>query len=63
MQVVATALGFAGSLRQPGDTFDMPEGSIGSWFVPVADPAETPPPPMMRKRGKSPTADEDDASA
>jgi hypothetical protein len=36
MRVIATKAGFDGRrLRAAGDEFDMPEGSKGSWFVPV----------------------------
>ena len=36
MRVTATKQGFDGRrLRQAGETFDMPEGSKGSWFVPA----------------------------
>ena len=41
MEVVATAVGFAGALRQPGDKFEMPEGSKATWFKetkPAAEP-------------------------
>lgn len=41
MKVIATAVGYAGKdghqLRQPGDVFEMPEGSKASWFKPVDD--------------------------
>jgi len=50
MRVVATAPGFDNvKLREPGEEFDMPDGSKGSWFRPVvkrkgpADPAASPP--------------------
>lgn len=36
--VIATGLGYDGlQIRNTGDTFDMPEGSAGSWFEPVAE--------------------------
>lgn len=35
MKVTATARGYFGKLREPGDTFDVPSGSKGNWFVPV----------------------------
>lgn len=35
MQVTATALGYYGVLRQPGDTFDVPDTEEpSSWFAP-----------------------------
>jgi hypothetical protein len=37
MKVVALKPGYLGKLRQPGDEFDVPEGSKASWFVPVVD--------------------------
>lgn len=41
MKVIATKVGFDGKrVRQPGDEFDMPEGSKGSWFVPADDKAK-----------------------
>lgn len=56
MRVTATALGYDGrALRQPGDEFDMPEGSKGSWFVAKEPPAATPPPaPTGRGRKAAP---------
>ena len=39
VQVRATKKGFAGVVRNPGDVFDVPAGSKGSWFVPVEKPA------------------------
>ncbi len=36
MRVIAKKTGFDGrKIRQPGEEFDMPEGSKGSWFVPA----------------------------
>ena len=35
MKVIATKLGYFGKLRQPGDEFDVPDGTKGSWFQPV----------------------------
>jgi len=47
MKVRATALGFhAGSRRRPGETFEVPDGTEGSWFEPVAKaPAKAKPEP------------------
>lgn len=36
MLVKATAKGFFGSLRLDGDEFEVPVGTKGSWFAPVA---------------------------
>jgi len=38
MQVIATAVGFHGKLRQVGDKFDVADGSKGSWYEPVGKP-------------------------
>lgn len=38
MKVTATKVGFFGSLRQPGESFDVPDGSKASWFM-AADSA------------------------
>lgn len=36
MRVIATAVGYDGiCVRQPGEEFDMPDGSKGSWFATV----------------------------
>lgn len=35
MKVIATKLGYFGKLRQPGDEFEVPDGTKGSWFQPV----------------------------
>jgi hypothetical protein len=35
MKVIAKQLGYFGKLREPGDEFEVPEGSKASWFVPV----------------------------
>lgn len=40
MQVVALKVGFfGGSLRQPGDVFDVPEDSKAKWFAPATTAA------------------------
>lgn len=38
MQVIATKKGYFGKLREPGATFDVPEGEKASWFEPVEKP-------------------------
>ncbi len=46
MRVRATANGYGGTppgRRKVGDEFDMPEGSRGSWFTPVASEPRTAP--------------------
>ena len=35
MQVIATAKGYYGALIQPGQTFDVPDQTKGSWFRPI----------------------------
>lgn len=35
MRVIVTAPGFWGQLHQPGEEFDVPEGSKATWFKPV----------------------------
>lgn len=41
MKVIATARGFDNvATREVGEEFDMPKGSKGSWFAPVAKQAE-----------------------
>jgi len=60
MKVVALKPGYLGKLRQPGDEFDVPEGSKASWFAPVdaANASVLPPAekPKQRQRG-GPLAD------
>lgn len=34
MKVTALKSGYFGKLRQPGDVFDVPEGSKATWFEP-----------------------------
>ena len=49
MKVIATKLGYFGKLRQPGDEFEVPDGTKGSWFQPVEQKANG-------KGGKKPEA-------
>lgn len=37
MKVRALQAGFFGGRRRAGDVFDVPEGTKGKWFAPVAD--------------------------
>lgn len=54
MKVVATKTGFDGKrIRTAGETFEMPDGSRGSWFEPVKAEKEGPKP----KEPKSPASD------
>lgn len=38
MEVIATKVGYYGKLREPGDTFEVPEGATASWFEPTQKP-------------------------
>ena len=49
MKVIATKQGYFGKLRQPGDEFEVPDGTKGSWFQPVEQKANG-------KGGKKPEA-------
>lgn len=49
MKVIATKLGYFGKLREPGDEFEVPDGTKGSWFQPVEQKANG-------KGGKKPEA-------
>lgn len=49
MKVIATKLGCFGKLREPGDEFEVPDGTKGSWFQPVEQKANG-------KGGKKPEA-------
>lgn len=51
MKVIATKMGYFGALRQPGEEFEVPAGTKGSWFHPVG--------PKAAKGGKK----HDDANA
>ena len=50
MLVKATAKGYLGSLREAGDEFEVPDGTKGSWFAPVAvEPEAKPSKPAKAK--------------
>lgn len=49
MKVIATKLGYFVKLREPGDEFEVPDGTKGSWFQPVEQKANG-------KGGKKPEA-------
>ncbi|CAB3624678.1 hypothetical protein [Achromobacter pestifer] len=64
MKVIATAVGYAGKdghqLRQPGDVFEVPDGSKATWFNPVDDDAggqESHPRGNQRGRGRQADSD------
>ena len=56
MKVIATKLGYFGKLREPGDEFEVPDGTKGSWFQPVEQKANG-------KGGKKPEAQANEKSA
>lgn len=49
MKVTAIKQGYFGKLREPGDEFEVPDGTKGSWFQPVEQKANG-------KGGKKPEA-------
>lgn len=60
MQVTATAKGYFGSLREPGDTFEVPKGTTGSWFQPVPVAQESHKDARLGKPGKPSHDDQPD---
>lgn len=42
MKVIATAKGYYGFLRQPGDVFEVPNGTKGSWIEPYKETKAAP---------------------
>ena len=38
MRVIANQRGFFDGLREPGDEFEVPQGTSGRWFEPVEKP-------------------------
>lgn len=62
MRVVATAPGYFGALRVEGDEFEVPDGTKGSWFKPVA--ADVAKPSKGSGKGQAPKpGPEDDEAA
>lgn len=62
MRVVATTIGYFGALRVEGDEFDVPDGTKGSWFKPVA--ADVAKPSKGKGKGTAPeSGPEDDEAA
>lgn len=51
IRVVATDTGFYVGRRRPGDEFEVPAGTKGSWFVPVDAPEDAPEKRVARRRG------------
>lgn len=59
MKVIATKPGYDNvKYREVGDEFDMPEGSKGSWFQPVAVKAEPVKAEKSKKGSKVDAADD-----
>lgn len=53
MRVIATSAGYDNVvLRGPGDEFEMPEGSAGSWFRALDSVAPAAPPPADHHKVK-----------
>lgn len=57
MRVIVTAPGFWGQLRQPGEEFDVPEGSKATWFKPVKADEPEGKPARGRKASAEPADD------
>ena len=56
MEVIATARGHDGKrLREPGDVFEMPDGSESLWFMPVMEPK------AKKAKGVEPKVEETEA--
>ncbi len=49
MRVIATKTGYFGKVREPGDEFEVPAGTSGSWFAPV----KTTEKPARGKKGEA----------
>jgi hypothetical protein len=63
MRVIATAKGYFGGLREPGDEFEVPDGAKGSWFAPVAAEDAKPAGKAKRKSAEPEPAVDDAADA
>ena len=37
MKVIATAKGYYGQIREPGDVFEVPKGATATWFEEAED--------------------------
>lgn len=61
MRVIATAIGYFGALRVEGDEFEVPDGTKGSWFKPVA--ADVAKPSKGKGKGTAPEPGPDDDEA
>ena len=56
MKVKALDRGYHGALREPGDEFDVPEGSKATWFEPTAPEVEKKKPEGRKKPEDAPLA-------
>ena len=52
MKVVANQRGYLGAIREPGDTFEVPDGTKGSWFDPVPEVPVAAPTKAGKPKGK-----------
>ena len=55
MRVIATQRGFFGQLIEPGQEFEVPDGTKGSWFKPVGKGEAGGEPAESTKAGKNST--------
>ncbi len=62
MLVKATSKGHFGSLREVGDEFEVPHGTKGSWFTPVAAAANEKPAGKGKGKHAEPEPDGDEAA-
>jgi hypothetical protein len=54
MKVVATAKGYLGSIREPGDVFEVADGAKGSWFTPLPEEPKAADKPKGKGRAPDP---------
>jgi len=60
MQVIALKQGYFGKLREPGETFDVPDGAQASWFEALGQDVPNPAPkpvPRSRKQANAPAGE------
>lgn len=62
MRVVANSIGYFGALRAAGDEFEVPDGTKGSWFAPLADEVKAKPAGKGKAKGAEPAPDGDEAA-
>lgn len=56
MRVIASQRGYFNGIREPGDEFEVPEGTTGKWF----DPVESEKPKGKSKPAKPADVEADD---